>query len=40
MMAGGRDDPTILDISVSWDTVSKVVIRSMATHTGEVVSVG
>ena len=28
-MAGSRDDPAILNISVSWDTVSK----SMATHT-------
>ena len=30
---GGRDDPAILDISVSWDTVSKAAVKSMATHT-------
>ena len=33
MMAGGRDDPKILAISMSCDTVSKVAVRSMATHT-------
>ena len=32
-MAGGRDDPAILDISVAWDTVSKAAVKSMATHT-------
>ena len=30
---GGRDYPAILDISVSWDTVSKAAVKSMATHT-------
>ena len=29
---GGWDDPTILDISGSWDTVSKAAVKSMATH--------
>ena len=32
-MAGGRDDPEILDISVLWDTVSKAAVKSMDTHT-------
>ena len=32
-MAGGRDDPAILDISVSWDNVLKAAVKSMATHT-------
>ena len=42
MMAGARDDPAILDISMSYDTVSKAAVRSMATYTlyGEVVSAG
>ena len=33
MMAGGRDDPAMFDISMSCDTVSKAAVRSMATHT-------
>ena len=32
-MSGGRDDPAILDISVSWDIVSKAAVKSMAIHT-------
>ena len=32
-MAGGRDDSEILNISVSWDTVSKAAVKSMATRT-------
>ena len=32
-MAGSRDDPAILNINVSWDTVSKAAVKSMATHT-------
>ena len=31
-MAGSRDDPAILDISMSRDTVSKAAVKSMATH--------
>ena len=30
VMMGGRDDPAILDISMSWDTVSKAAVKSMA----------
>ena len=42
VMAGGRNDPAILDISVSCDTVSKAAVKFMATHTlyNEVVSAG
>ena len=42
VIAGGRDDPAILDINVSWDTVLKAAVKSMATHTlyGVVVSAG
>ena len=32
-MAGSRDDPAILDISVSWDTVSNAAVKFIATHT-------
>ena len=31
MMARGRDDPAILDISVSWDTVSEAPVKSKGT---------
>ena len=41
MMTGGGDDPAILDISMSRDTISKAAVKSMATHTvREVVSTG
>ena len=32
MMAGGRDDPAILDIIMSSDIVSKAALKSMTTH--------
>ena len=31
--SGGRDDPAILDISMSLGTISKAAVKSLATHT-------